>query len=278
MRYVQIVLLPLLTLALASCASNPVLKGVSDLPQLPTGVFGIVIPFSLKSASPAGDQRCVLTVHQEDGPQSYDIPFNPGTDILFIELPAASYSFTKVTCPTKRYDMANQHWPHLQSFSQKISLADGMMFDLSQSGNMTIGQNDRTRSREDTLRLFEQLSAVNQRRVVSAYTGQSIPASGVGKSAPLPHGTVKTSARAGAKPSRPGWPDFQSCFNLEKDGNPLWLGVLEFEATYEGDKLTALTAGAAWNSFTDRFVQCAKTKIKEFDPGTPARVSYEFYL
>lgn len=74
------------------------------------------------------------------------------------------------------------------------------------------------------------------------------------------------------------WPSFRTCYRGEDDVNSLWLGDAVFEATYSGGNLVSAKQRDNWHTFSEQFLRCANSVLKEFQPRSKAKLSYTLFL
>lgn len=263
----------------SACSTTAKVLGSAELPNLSPTSFGVVIPYHLNTSGVVvGEEGCVLSLQKKSQFKSYDLHFQPGRDILFAELPEGTYRYKQIFCGSNHWDLLGSTWVGFQVFPHSLSLVGGISIELMSSHRMNIRIDRRTDDRDEALRLFGRLPTAELDRVVSAYTGKAIPREKIEKPARWKDWELKDETGKIVKVEKKDWPSFHSCYQGEKNVNALWLGNLEFQATYEKGELVKLENTEVWNSLTDHFSDCAKETLKAYRPKESAHLTYTLYL
>ena len=265
-------------LFLSACSTAPTVTSIDDLPGSHDRKTGVLLTVSLDTGDNAvAENGCTIYLSRRGELKDYGINIRAGKSNVVVDLPAGIYDFKYLYCGSAAWEL---HWDRapFQVFANQISIVDVLTAKLMSSYHAQLMNNDRKVGRTLVEEFFKKLPVENSQEVVSGYTHQKIDLDHLEKAVMSYQWDFTDGAGKPLHNSEKDWPNIRECYQNERKSNPLWLGNAIFEVSYDDGKLGYLKPKENWNTFTQTFLNCAKSKITEFHPKHPGEVRYGLYL
>jgi hypothetical protein len=279
----MLVLLCVYCTALLSCAHVETVRE-TELQNLGALESGVIFPISLRAEDPLlVESGCKLDLRKGDLVTEYAVDLRAGKQVLFAKLPPGDYRFHDLFCFGRSWDLTHYAWPGFKSLDGKISLVDPMELRLSDTKMLSASTAGRKKAQRDLLPIFGRLTDAARARVVSAYhTAMPLSVDMVQELASYGEREIHDDSSGKllekAASQKAGQPSFRSCYHGEDLVNDLWVGNVRIEAKYHAGKFEDLVVQPTKNTFTPQFLECAKTTVREFQPGLKSELNYLFVL
>ena len=264
-------------LLFSGCSVTPKATSVKDLPDSPEAKTGILVPVNLRTHGLiAAENGCTLSfIRDGDMVKTYDVDLQPGKTSVIADLPAGVYAYRKLYCGSRKWSFEGR--ARFQVFPGKISLLEAIDVNITGARNLKFTA-DREQSRLAVYDLFVHLPGENRNSVVSGYTGQMIEFSRLEKPARFKKWDYADGSGNPVSNTLKDWPNFKMCYVTEWKTNPLQLGNLSIETSYENAVLQEVKVLDTWNTYTPAFLECAKSVLTQFRPKALTQVRYTVYL
>ena len=263
----------------SGCATTAPITKSQDLRSLSDSVAGIIVPVALKSSNIYAEDGCTLSLVRNRELSTFDLEIKRESELIFAEIPPGTYSLKEINCGGKRWDFTFHPAPAFQIFDHAISMISGVGITLGEDQQMTLQFQDRIQNFASAKEILKRLPAGSKGRVVSGYTGKTIPEALLLKSAPSSDIQLFSRNHDQEKASldQDGL-DLNRCLAEEAKINGLLLGNLKLKLTYENHALTKFEVKDGWNTFTSALTECYRTYFQNFKPSISEKFTYSISI
>jgi hypothetical protein len=203
-----------------------------------------------------------------------------GNSLFQVEAPAGEYRVENIECgsSSRKWELNNFGAAKVFLTDKKINYLGRFTFKLSTSERINNLKIERG-NRDQTIKILRETSTLRaddwNNRLVSAYNGQSIPVSYVSNAKSYARGST---SRVTGNRVKLNQIIFDSCEKNEFITNPVPVGILSYVVIYEKDQWVESKLIQSKNSFSEAYVHCIESGLKEFKPGFSGHVEYRINL
>ena len=257
-----------------SCANNPPLTLVNDL-KSEEHHQGILLPVNLDPGEAIiAEDGCILSLSHGSEFKTYDVKLKPGKNTEIADLPVGNYTYQTIFCGSRHFRLSKR--APFQVFAGKLSVLGDLTMKLTSNRNLNFAIENRETNRKELFEIFSHLPKTME--TVSGYTGQEIDRARLEKPARFQHWEYFGADGKEASTPALSWPNIKKCYRQERESNPLWLGNAVIDASYLHSSLQTLQTEESWSTFTQKFLDCAKSAVTKFHPQVRDEVKYKLYL
>ena len=264
-------------LFLFACATPPaVLEEATD--ERPQTTFLLNYEL-LNPAQPSWEDQCLITLQKLDSKTQYQAPLNLHKKMIHIVAPAGDYRIDRLTCKKGgNWPLDNFGAPHVRALSERVNYLGKFSFHVTKNKN-TYELFENRGTREDTLNALRKsassLGSEQKNRIVSAYNGKKIDLKTMG-SKTINNYRIVSHITGHRTP--PNALDFTACNATETKSNPVLVGDLSYEAFYENDSFKKMNLIKNSSSFSNTYLACIETALRDFKPGFSDKIRYDIQL
>lgn len=233
----------------------------------------------VNSGSPENTKSCALVLRNFHASQKFQIPLEPSEKMIQVEAPAGTYEVEELVCGRNaHWKMRNFHALSVVAHPQKINYLGNFSFDVSyreKTHELALQKGDREKTRKVLSQYAQNHSQEWRERLVSAYNGKGWELKYLENETHYKRGTTR---RFSGKSAQLKAYDFTECEKNEFWRNPVPLGELSYQVTYEHNQFVKLEKVADENSFSNEYIECVEEKLQALQPGYNGLVRYDVNL
>lgn len=258
---------------LTACTTTVKVVKSNSPAQMKAIVSGVAAPIEFKTDhSYSGQDGCSLIFVPSQEAKNYEVPFKPGKDIVFADLPTGVYHYKEIDCGSHHWDLAFEKIPPFTVFEGKIAVTAGVHMWMDDHQKMSIKMNGRSETYAATQDVIKKVGVGRQADLVSAYTGDPLEITALEEK---PH-HVWEAKDAQGKPMKVQFPSFKECYKKEYSENPLWIGQMVANASYKDGQFKNVTMNKGGSVYSDHFMECVRSTLNDFHP--PKKVALRYNL
>ena len=263
----------------SACAVTKTLPP-QDIAHADPEVTGLAISYSLHTEDPLyQNSGCTLYLQNLKTLKSYDVKLMPGESTVLINPAPGSYRADQLYCSRHRnwVNAVRKTLPPFVVVEGRLNyLAPVEFFITDSTGYISIRTKNRFETRTRLAKLFGRLPEPSRASVVSAFNGKSITAKML-----VEEGRFRWEAKAPGKgktelQGNNKAPSFGPCYDGEWETNRVWMGSPKFAAKYEKGEFITAAPVLSEHTFSDTFLRCAQSVMREFHPSDKRTLEYTF--
>lgn len=264
-----------LSLYLPACVTGPQVSSLGEIiDDRDSTTLLLNYELSYQNEIKENNPCSVLFKHLDSG-IIYSIPLHSDKTVVQVEAPYGHYQVTELAC-TKSKSWSLDHWGinGITVFPGKVNYLGRFVFQLSKNKDvheLEIFKGDREQTRKSLIQTARSHSSEWLNRVVSAYNGKLLSKNYLTDERNYLRGSV---SHIVGKKVHLNSMDFDTCEKSEFKINPTPLGILSYNAEYQGNRLIKLERSADLNTFTDSYINCIENSLREFHPAYAGKVKY----
>jgi len=265
-----------------ACSTPPLPLKSYSLEQLAAPKTSIILNYDLISEHRIiKEYGCRIVLENKDNAKLSTLPMVKGGEAVLAEIAPGNYEFHSLTCDTARTWTISD----LIATSQ-FSILEGKIHFLGKyrftiagdtAEKLTVGYAS-LQERASLGKTLKRLPRPIHKAFVSAYTGKRI---------------LRSMLKVADEKTAQFWPyisytkpkgfnnksaeaiNFKTCIDKEKQLNPLRIGTLRVSAFYQDNALKTLKRDKkSQHVYTESFAFCIEDVLRQFKPGTKAKLSY----
>ena len=263
----------------SACAITKTLPP-QDIAHADPEATSLVISYSLHTEDPLYQKDgCTLYLQNLQTLKSYDAKLMPGESTVLLNPAPGSYRIDQLYCSRHRnwISAVRTRLPPFVVLDGHLNYLAPMEFFITDStGYITIRTKNRFETRTRLTKLFGRLPEPARANVVSAFNGKLITAKMLDE-----EGRFRWEAKAPGKgktilQGNNKIPSFGPCYDGEWETNRVWMGSPKFAVKYEKGEFVTVAPVLTEHTFSDVFLRCAQTVMKEFHPSDKRPLEYTF--
>lgn len=210
-----------------------------------------------------GQDGCLITFKRFEDKEKIQIEFKYGKEFVFAETKPGTYGLHNFTCGRYNWDLTEDEMAPFQVQQGKISMVAPIRIRISDAKRIATRGLKRKLQYDEMQKIWGLISSESKQALVSGYTLKPINEEMFQQKNSWNTVEVSYDGKIFSKIDAKKFVSFKTCYKGEGMINDLWLGELRMDVDFSNKSEPIIQVEDGKHIFSDHFVDCVKSTLKE---------------